>query len=492
MSVLFKIAFRNLREHRSKTLIIGIIIALGIALMLVGNALMDTAGKGIRRSFIENYTGHVMISGKAEVDVSLFGIQGPEASSEEVPRIPQYEAVYEYAASLPQVQALAAQVTGFTLFSFEDKGNQFGILFGIEPESYRAMFPDSITMVSGRYLEPGEEGILLSEGKIEEIRDELEISLQVGDRVVLSGLGPAGFRIREVPIRGVFRFRQEVEGLSQINFIDVQSLRALLGMVVASAGALELEEEEIGLLSAGGAAEEQLFGGSMVESAASEEVSMTEDSLLGILGERAEGSYAASIDSGAWNFLLLQLEDESQVVPVIAELNGWFAAEEIEAQAVDWKAASGGFGSLADTLQVVFNVLILIIAVVAVIIIMNTLVISVIERTTEIGTMRALGAHKGMVRWMFVLETASISLVFGLVGIALGAGIIGILNLTGIPAPNPFFEILFGGKVLHPLLPLSAVLYALLVIIAIGVLASLYPVAIALRIQPVRAIQTEG
>ena len=158
---------------------------------------------------------------------------------------------------------------------------------------------------------------------------------------------------------------------------------------------------------------------------------------------------------------------------------------------MDWKAASGGFGSLADTLQVVFNVLILIIAVVAVIIIMNTLVISVIERTTEIGTMRALGAQKPLVRRMFIVETLTISLLFGILGIGVGAGIIGILNLTGIAAPNPFLQILFGGKVLHPLLPASAVLYALAVILGIGVIASLYPVAIALRIQPVRAIQTE-
>jgi putative ABC transport system permease protein len=176
---------------------------------------------------------------------------------------------------------------------------------------------------------------------------------------------------------------------------------------------------------------------------------------------------------------------------VIDTLNRWFEEQDMEAQAVDWKAASGGFGSLADTLQVVFNVLILIIAVVAVIIIMNTLVISVIERTTEIGTMRALGAQKLMVRRMFILETLSISVVFGLAGIGLGAGIIAILNLTGIAAPNPFFEILFGGKVLHPLMPPSAVLYALAVIVGIGVIASLYPVAIALRIQPVQAIQTE-
>jgi putative ABC transport system permease protein len=490
MSVLFKIALRNLREHSSKTLIVGIIIALGIALMLVGNSLIDTAGKGIRRSFIDNYTGHVMISGKADVDLSLFGIQGPESASEEVPRIPEYETVYGFAASLPQVEELAAQVTGFTLFSFEEKGNQFGILFGIEPVSYRSMFPDSIEILSGTDLQTGQEGILLSEGKIKEIKEELDISLGVGDTVLLSGLGPRGFRIREVPIRGIFRFRQEVEGLSQINFIDVQSLRALLGMVVASAESFQLGREETALLDAG-SAEADLFGDSMVESAESESMTMTEDSLLGLLGERGAGSYSASVDSGAWDFLLLKLKEESQVKPVIDTLNRWFEEQGIEAQAVDWKAASGGFGSLADTLQVVFNVLILIIAVVAVIIIMNTLVISVIERTTEIGTMRALGAQKPLVRRMFIVETLTISLLFGILGIGVGAGIIGILNLTGIAAPNPFLQILFGGKVLHPLLPASAVLYALAVILGIGVIASLYPVAIALRIQPVRAIQTE-
>jgi len=128
---------------------------------------------------------------------------------------------------------------------------------------------------------------------------------------------------------------------------------------------------------------------------------------------------------------------------------------------------------------------------VAIIIIMNTLVISVIERTGEIGTMRALGAQKRTVRRMFVFETVSISVVFGLIGVAVGAIVIGILNMTGVAAPNQFFEILFGGEVLHPALPLSSLLYALGIIVLIGIVASLYPVAVALKIQPIQAIQAE-
>ena len=40
MAVLFRIAFRNLKEHKAKTLIIGIIIALGITIMILGTSLM--------------------------------------------------------------------------------------------------------------------------------------------------------------------------------------------------------------------------------------------------------------------------------------------------------------------------------------------------------------------------------------------------------------------------------------------------------------------
>jgi putative ABC transport system permease protein len=485
--VLLKIALRNLREHRSKTLIIGIIVALGVMVMLLGNSLMETAARGVQRSFIDNYTGHVMISARTEEALSLFGPQGVQSTSQEIPRIPEYERVYRHAAALPEVQKAVSQVSGYGLFSFEEQGNQFGILFGIEPDSYREMFPDSILITSGRYLEAGEEGILLNESKAEEIEEQLGVSLAPEDSVLVSGFGAAGFRIRELPIRGLFRFRQNVEGLSQISFVDVQSLRALLGMVVATAEQMDLSPEETRLLEVKDP-DAELFGDEVLERPDSRSLKSPEQVLL---GDRKAGGYEASLDSGAWNFILLKLRQERQTGAVIAGLNRWFADQGIEARAVDWKVASGGWGSLADTLQIVFNILILIVAVVAVIIIMNTLVISVIERTGEIGTMRALGAQKATVRRMFVLETSSISIVFGTFGIMLGALLVGVLNLTGIRAPNQFFRILFGGEVLYPALPLSSVLYALGITVAVGIAASLYPVALALRIQPVEAIQAE-
>jgi putative ABC transport system permease protein len=117
--------------------------------------------------------------------------------------------------------------------------------------------------------------------------------------------------------------------------------------------------------------------------------------------------------------------------------------------------------------------------------------VSVIERTGEIGTMRALGAGKGFVRAMFAAETTVLSLSFGIVGIILSFITVAILNAIGIEASNQFFEILFGGKVLNIIIAPLSVLASLAIIVAVGLAAHFYPVAVALRIQPVRAMQSE-
>jgi putative ABC transport system permease protein len=410
--------------------------------------------------------------------------------AEVTPRVPDYEKVYEFVSAQPEVAAAAPQTTSYATINFEGKGNAFLMLFGIEPESYRGMFPRAITIVEGSDLAPGQEGILLSEYKRTQIEKDFGVKLAVGEPVLLNGFGSAGFRIREVPLRGIFRFDRSIEGLNEINFVDIQTHRALLGMTVAGTDEVQVTSAETSLL--GSSSPEDLFGEGLVDQGTAEQGRVSEQALLGILGERDPGAYRASLDSGAWHMLLVRLASDAQLKPFQAKLNRYFAEQGLPAQVADWRAASGGFGALAELMQTVFNVAILIIAVVAIIIIMNTLVISVIERTPEIGTMRALGAQKRTIRRMFILETLSISGIFGGIGIVAACAMVGILNLTGLPAPNSFFAMLFGGEKLRPILPWTSVLYAVAVVVAIGIVASLYPVGVALRIQPVRAIQAEG
>jgi putative ABC transport system permease protein len=488
MPVLLRIALRNLREHRAKTLIVGIIIALGIAILVMGNSIMDGLARGIREAFIENHTGDVMVSGKTDYPVSVFGLT-VSTGTEQIPTIPQYPRIYDYVSKKPEVAALASQVGGTAIMNLSQDASNVTILFGVEPESYFSMFKNSVEILQGTNLKPGERGIILSQEKIDEIKKNTGATMAVGDTITLTGVGAGVFKIREVPLVGIFRFPYSNEYMRMISFVDVQTLRALNSMVLATTADLTVSKEATRLLES--TSPDELFSGDMVESAAAKRAPLTEESLASLLGAKGERQAPTQLDSGAWNYLLIKLKNSDQAPAFIAGLNLYFMENKIEARASDWLTASGPAGGLAYGLKYVFNLLVFIIAVVAIIIIMNTLVVSVIERTAEIGTMRALGAQKRFIRRMFILETMSISVIFGIIGIALAGLILGVLGLSGLRAPNSFFELLFGGKVFHPSISVASMATAVGIVILIGIVSSLYPVLIALKIQPVKAIQTE-
>jgi putative ABC transport system permease protein len=496
MPVLIRMAGRNLFEHKSKSLIIGILIAGGVFLRVAGNSLMDTATSGIEKTFIANFTGDIMITGKAEGDISLFGVQSP-GGIETTPVIPYYNRIYEFARNHPGVRHLTSQVTGFAVVKVEEKleaeSQVITLLFGIEPDSYRAMF-DNLVITGGSFLLPGQTGILLSEKTLETINEEMETNLGVGDPILLNAFGSTGFKIREVPITGVFSLKQSSPAADMISYVDIQTLRALKGMTVGGETEISLAEEETELLSVEDA--DLLFGGSLLPSEGSGcSGTLSEADLFSILDSPGDetGSEAPQIqiDSGAWEYILLRLDSPRQVKRFIADFSLYCAREGIPAAAGGWKEAAGPFSTSADVVRIVFNAAVLLVAIVAVIIIMNTLVISVIERTSEIGTMRALGAQRGFIRRLFNLEILTITIVFGLIGIGAALLGLGIVSLIGIKAGNEFVEILFAGPVLKPVIKAGSVLVIWLIVMLIGVVANLYPMRLALKVAPIKAIQTE-
>lgn len=488
MPVLLRIALRNLREHRAKTLIVGIIIAIGIAILVIGNSIMDSLTRGIGEAFIENHTGDVMVTGKADGALSVFGYM-VNTGTEVVPTIPQYSRIYDYVSARPEVSSLTSQVGGTALMNLSEDESNVTILFGVEPQSYFSTFKNAVEILQGTNLLPGQPGIILSQEKIDEIKKNTGAALKVGDTITLTGVGAGGFKIREVPLVGIYRFQYTNDYMRLLSFVDVQTLRALNSMILATTADIQVSKEATQLLES--SSPDCLFSGDMVESVGARKAPNTEQSLTSLLGAEGAGRAPPALDSGAWHYMLIKLKDSSRAPAFIASLNRYFLDNGIEARASDWLAASGPAGSFAYGTKYLFNLLIIIIAVVAVIIIMNTLVVSVIERTAEIGTMRALGAQKRFIRRMFILETMSVSVVFGIIGIALAGLILGILGLSGFRAPNSFFELLFGGRVFHPSISVGSIVTALAVVVLIGIVSSLYPVLVALKIQPVKAIQTE-
>ena len=485
MPVLIRIAFRNLLEHRSKTLIIGTLLALGVIILIVGNAFMDTAERGVKESFTDNFTGDVFISGKAtNGTVSLFGVQAA-GGQETTPILPYYDRIIDKLSSMPQVQDKASQITGFGLATIANSDEQtFALLFGIEPGEYRRIF-DQAKIVDGHFLEPGEEGIVITKGALERVNKQLKQELKVGDKLMLTGMGSMGFKIRSVPIVGLVEYKNGSEASDFITYVDVNTARILQGLTLGNDADTPVSDSQKALLAQ--SSEDEMFGGGEVV----ETSSRTPAEPVAAAPVVAAPVPQSVADTGAWQFILVKLKHPSQAPKVVAELNQWFATEGIDAQAGGWKMAAGPFSQSIDVVRIIFDIAIIIVSVVAIIIMTNTLVISVIERTGEIGTMRALGAQRGFVRKMFLVETLTIAVVFGAIGTALGTGIIGILNLAHIEAGNAFLQILFAGKILHASASLGSIISSLVLVIVVAILAHIYPVSLALKIEPVRAMQTE-
>jgi len=491
--IILKIAFRNLWEHQGKTLIVGILIALGSLILVAGNSFLDSITAGMRQSFVANYTGDLIVHGVSESQFSL--MPGPGMQSG-LPLVDKYPQLRQHLDSLSDSVISMPLLGGMATVAVDEASVGFTMLWGVNFSEYRQMFPDNLELIAGNWPAETASQIMLSERVHREAERTAKHKIGVGDKILLAGMGDFGTKIREVTVAGIFRFKRGGDVLDRISLCDPDTLRGLksLNLPVENQnntmadGSGHLSDAQTPDLTAKPIDESALFGGDTLSTTTvlGSPVLSDFDSVLGDTSVRQK--YGKS-DSNAWNYVLISLKNPDQAGAVAASLQSFIAQSGAELEVSDWRWGAGMQAELAFYLQLVFNIIVVIIVIVAVIIIMNTLVISITERIPEIGTMRAMGAKKGFVRSMIMSETLVVSLIFGLAGMLLGIGLIGLLNLTGIQASGQLLESLFGGSSLHPVVSGSAIVNALLAVIVIGLGSCLYPIAIALKIQPVRAMQ---
>jgi putative ABC transport system permease protein len=110
------------------------------------------------------------------------------------------------------------------------------------------------------------------------------------------------------------------------------------------------------------------------------------------------------------------------------------------------------------------------------VVIMNVMLATVTERTREIGIRKSLGARRGDILLQFLTETAVMSTIGGIIGVAL-AYIFAMIIAANTPVP------------MH--VPISAVIIALTVSTAVGIFFGLYPANKAANLSPIEALRQE-
>jgi putative ABC transport system permease protein len=113
--------------------------------------------------------------------------------------------------------------------------------------------------------------------------------------------------------------------------------------------------------------------------------------------------------------------------------------------------------------------------------IMNIMLVSVVERTREIGLRKAVGARNRDILIQFLAESSFLSLMGGIIGIILGWLIAMIIGKIASAS----------GAALNPAVSINAILLATLFSLAVGLFFGIYPARRAARLEPVEALRYE-
>ena len=502
MKLILTIAWRNILRHKGKSLVIGVILFTGAFLMTVGNGVITGMAAGIEKNIINGFMGDIVLMSEAQKsDNILMNMMGSS-----IEPVTTYKEIKAILAAQPYIKRFLP--VGKNLAMVLDESTTapgYAYLLGVDFAEYRKMFPDNFEVIEGSYPAPGQRALLIPTFARDEFYDFYNLwflpeggrvvkenlkkealanfaTLNLSTNVVMMGMTSGLNTTNDIrfPVTGINKFGALNQIFGHFCLVDIESYRECLGYFTAADMAAQVPEEEKELLGLEGSDLDSLFGGEpmivsgvkkapKIKAAAPKETGLAED--------------------GVYNAVFIKLNTGADYGEALERLNKALAGTGV--RAVSWNKASGPIGGMALIIKGALFIFVMLLFCVAVIIIVNTLTMAALERASEIGMMRAIGAHKTFIAGMFLGETAILSAVFGGFGILAGIAAVKIIPLLQITTKNDMLQLLYGGNFFNPLMSLSGIGLTALQLLFVTVAAALYPMKVAVNITPLDAISRD-
>jgi len=479
--MIFFLVLRNIARNKKNSAIVALLIAVITFLFFIGNSVIGRSNQGIRQAFIHSLTGDVVIEKKGDITMNLFGANTPIIDEYfSIPVIPAYDAVLEIAASDNGIDGITSQVSGKAYLDLLGIREPV-LLCGINAGTYFSLF-SGILLEEGRFLQDGEYGAMITAERARRIETKSGMYPQIGSPLLLTSGGTVGFKIREVPLVGIYSYQNPGQFMNEIVIVDPQTVRVLNSIQVAASYEMEAGDDYLNLLNID---LDEMFGNAFDQPQTFDDAEFSAGMLENYLSETKDDGM--NLIGGDWNFIIIKLKDGVSSSSFISSLNK--KLESYSAVAVDWRIAAGTSAILLLLIQALFNAGLFLVCVAGIITAINILLISVFRRTREIGTLRAIGASDFFIRFLVMLENITVSVIAAFTGIAGGFIFLRWVNSLAYQIPNNLLSSLLGGSVLTlEFMPnVAGVSFALAVIL--GIVASIYPMEATVRIEPMEALR---
>ena len=479
----FKLALKNILSRKSSFVIIAF-ITFAITMLIVINSVFDGTDNGIKTVFIDSFTGDLVIREKTKDNVSLLGnVSLIDESVYPVEELSFYPEISNYLDDLFEVKSYTPQISTLSLLEIENKKFKSAV-FGIDSENYLQIMP-SIEIVEGSNFESDEKGILVSEAWIENFKNEYKKDIKIGDEVQLIFSDGNTFRIRALPITGIYKYPIRNEVLDKIVLADSSTVRSLLGMDEVYSTESNIDSEDTNLIDS------MDFNFDDMDSLFAEDSDFfTEESnSVEFTGLFENEVMQEENQITNWHFIVVRLQDDVNAKSVIRKINTWAKQNGYPIEAINWRVAAGPTALYVYLLRIIFLIGVFVILFAGLIVVTNSLVINVLDRTKEIGTMRALGANKRTIAFLCMAETLILTIVSAFLSLIISFFVTLIMQKFPITLNNVFFQQLFGNNKLIPELTLSNIGFGFLLSLIIGLVSWIMPVIEALKISPIKAMK---
>jgi ABC-type lipoprotein release transport system permease subunit len=327
--------------------------------------------------------------------------------------------------------------------------------------------------------------------------------VKVGDMLTIKAFTKSGY-IQNVNVKvyGTFAFtgleKSPLAGATSL--MDLMSFRELFGYLTSdkadelkeiqrSTGAKTINRET---------AEDDLFGdGAEVVAEATPGIIDPDAALAGTGRKLREEDLIRRVytqqqlDDGVVLHAAVMLEDPSRMDETIERIQAAAKAQGLGIQVVSWQKASGLLGQIINVFRALLFVAVGIIFIAAMLIMYLSVLMATLQRTQMFGTMRAIGAQRGMILAMVLIESLVLGLIFGGLGMLAGSGVLAAVATQGIAAPNDVMYFFFSGPRLIPQLSTWPLVVALVIILVVTVGSTLLPALMAMRVSPLRAMQAD-